>query len=322
MNAASRHIPRKIGLALGSGGARGWAHIGVLQRLNELKIPIHCIAGTSIGSIAGALYASDSLETIQDLAVQLDWKHAARLFLEVNFPYSGLLSGKNFMHLLRDVIPVHAISALSVPFAAVATDLQDEKEVVLTTGSVFDAIRASIAIPGIFTPMRFQGRNLVDGGLVNPLPVSVCRAMGADFVIAVDINLRAGPEKCKPVKKVSRQPASRRIEQLLDKIAQLIPQRRAPAGKTTRHWSFQQKPIASELSIFDVITRSFRLIENQITRRELAMNPPDLLIQPAVGDIMTLEFHRGPEAIEAGVAAVENVLDQLTPLRESCSDHT
>ena len=309
-----RHIPPKIGLALGSGGARGWAHLGVVRRLNELGIPVHCVAGTSIGSIVAALYASDSLETMQALAAQLDWKHVARLFLEVNFPRSGLLSGRNFMRLLRDVIPVHAISALKIPYAAVATDLQNEKEIVLDSGSLFDAIRASIAIPGIFTPMRLQGKHLVDGGLVNPLPVSVCRAMGADFVIAVDINLRALPGKRKPVSKPSApsQP-SQRIEALVAQVAKLMPKLQAPVEETVRRWGLPQKKETRELSIFDVITRSFRLIENQITRRELALHPPDILIQPAVGDIMTLEFHRGPEAIAEGVSAVEEVLPLLEP---------
>jgi len=313
-----RHIPPRIGLALGSGGARGWAHLGVLQRLNELGIPVHCIAGTSIGSIVAAFYASDSLETMQDLATQLDWKHVARLFLEVNFPRSGLLSGKNFMRLLRDVIPVHAISALKIPYAAVATDLQNEKEVVLDSGSLFDAIRASIAIPGIFTPMRLQGKHLVDGGLVNPLPVSVCRAMGADFVIAVDINLRALPGKRKPVRKTPApsQP-SQRIEKLVAQIGKLMPQLQTPMEDAIKHWALPQKKETLELSIFDVLTRSFRLIENQITRRELALHPPDILIQPAVGDIMTLEFHRGTEAIAAGAAAVEEVLPQLAAFCKS-----
>ena len=314
--ATSQRPPRKIGLALGSGGARGWAHIGVLQRLSTLGIPIHCVAGTSIGSIAGALYASDSIETMADLSTQLDWRHATRLFLEVNFPRSGLLSGKNFMSLLRDVIPVHAISALKIPFAAVATDIQTEKEVVLSSGSIFDAIRASIAIPGIFTPMRLQGKNLVDGGLVNPLPVSVCRAMGADFVIAVDINLRSAPPgKRRPGKRqsVPAEP-SQRIETLIARVSKLMPQLQTPMEDAVRRWTMPQKKDTAELSIFDVLTRSFRLVENQITRRELAVNPPDILIQPEVGHIMTLEFHRGPETIAAGVQAVNEVLPQLSQL--------
>ena len=266
--APPRKAPLKIGLALGSGGARGWAHLGVLRRLSEFGVEPACIAGTSIGSIAGALYASGSLATMEDLATHLDWTRVAQLFFEVGLPRSGLLTGKNFMKMLRSVIPAHAVSSLRVPFAAVATDLESEAEVVLDSGSLFTAIRASIGIPGIFTPTCVGGRYLVDGGLVNPLPVSVCRAMGADYVIAVDINLRAAPHR---------------------RLRRTPPASRPPP-------------------------RIARLTENQITRRELEIHPPDLLIQPEVGDIMTLEFHRGPEAIDAGVRAADEALPHLVAL--------
>ena len=304
--------PNVIGLVLGSGGARGWAHIGVLRRLRELGIAPQCIAGTSAGAIAAALYASDSLETMEDLATRLDWKQVAQLFLEVNFPRSGLLTGKNVMLLLKRIIPVRAISSLRIPYAAIATDIETEKEVVFQSGNLFDAIRASIGIPGIFTPSRVNGHNLVDGGLVNPLPVSVCRAMGADFVIAVDVNLRASPKKRQPVKKALPVNPTQRISQLIEALGKLVPQRSTPALKTSHRWSSPQK--SEELSIFDVLTRSFRLVENQITRRELALNPPDILIQPEVGDIMTLDFHRGPEAIAAGIRAVDELLPRLQQL--------
>lgn len=313
--AHSPHSPYRIGLALGSGGARGWSHLGVLRRLNELGLPLHCIAGTSIGSIAAAVYASDSLDTMESLATQLDWKRVAQLFLEVGLPRSGLLAGKNIMRFLKDVIPARAISDLSLPFAAVATDLQSETEIVLNTGNLFDAIRASIAIPGILTPLRLNGKDLVDGGLVNPLPVSVCRAMGANFVIAVDINLGASTRKRKPLKKAPKLPVpSQRIAKLVASVSMLVPTLQTPMEDALKRWTAPQKKDAETLSIFDVLTRSFRLIENQITRRELALNPPDILIQPAVGNIMTLEFHRGQEAIAAGVSAVDEMLPQLRQL--------
>lgn len=301
---------RKIGFALGSGGARGWAHIGVLKRLSALGIRPDVIAGTSIGSIAAALYASDSLDTMEDLATHLDWKQVAQLFLEVNFPRSGLLSGRNFMKLLKSVIRVHAVSSLSIPYAAVATDLETEKEVVLDSGKLLDAIRASIGIPGIFTPTVLDGHPLVDGGLVNPLPVSVCRAMGADFVIAVDINLRSPAEKRKPARRRPSELPSPRIAKLVESLGKLMPQR----AEAPHRWTPAKKDAADALSIFDVLTRSFRLVENQITLRELRVNPPDILIQPEVGDIMTLDFQRGREAIAAGVRAVDEALPQLSRL--------
>jgi NTE family protein len=311
----TRPPQKKIGLALGSGGARGWAHLGVLQRLDELGVKPCCVAGTSIGSIAGALYATDTLATMEALAAQLDWKRVAQLFLEMTFPRSGLLTGKHFMRMLKSIIPAQAIADLRLPYAAVATDLETEKEVVLRSGNLFDAIRASIGIPGIFTPTRLNGKTLVDGGLVNPLPVSVCRAMGADLVIAVDINLRAAPRKRKAAK--PPQPAAEpnpRITQLIASLGKVMPHLQTPMAKTANRWLSPNKNAADSLSIFDVLTRSFRLAENQLTRRELELNPPDLLIQPEVGDIMTLEFHRGPEAIAAGIRAVNDALPQLHQL--------
>ena len=308
------HTPPKIGLALGSGGARGWAHIGVLRRLQELGLKPQCVAGTSVGAIVAALYASDSIESMEDLAAHLDWKQVAQMLFEVNFPRSGLLTGKNVMQMLKSIIPVRAVSSLRIPYAAVATDLENEKEVLLRSGNLFDAIRASIGIPGIFTPTRLNGKLLVDGGLVNPLPVSVCRIMGADFVIAIDVNLRAAPLKRKPVKKPQPATPPQSIANLLASLSKLMTQLSSSPESTSHRWIAPPKNEVDPLSIFDVLTRSFRLVENQITRRELALNPPDILIQPEVGDIMTLDFHRGPEAIAAGIRAVDEVLPQLQQL--------
>ena len=309
-----RRQPTKIGLALGSGGARGWAHLGVLRRLNELGVRSQCVAGTSAGAIAAALYASDSIDLMEEIATHLDWKQVAQLLIDVSFPRSGLLTGNKAMRLLKSVIRVHAVSSLHIPYAAVATDLETEQEVVLQTGNLFDAIRASIGIPGIFTPTRLNGHHLVDGGLVNPLPVSVCRSMGADFVIAVDVNLRASAQKRKLVKKTQLPAPPLRITQLIESLGKLMPQRSTPTAMPSHRWVSPKKNESDPLSIFDVLTRSFRLVENQITRRELALNPPDILIQPEVGDIMTLDFHRGPEAIAAGIRAVDEVTPQLQQL--------
>lgn len=308
-----RPIHPRIGLALGSGGARGWAHLGVLRRLGELGIRPCCVAGTSIGSIAAALYATGTLDTMESLASHLDWRRVAQLFLEVNLPRSGLISGKHFIRLLKDIIPARAVSDLQIPYAAVATDLQSEKEVVLQSGSLFDAIRASIGIPGIFTPTRLNGHDLVDGGLVNPLPVSVCRSLGADLVIAVDINLRAAHHRRKSAKPQPPDVPNPRIAKLVASVSKLMPQLQSPMELAVNRWAVPPKKKDDSLSIFDVLTRTMRLVENQITRRELALNPPDILIQPEVGDIMTLEFHRGPEAIAAGTRAVNEALPLLQP---------
>ena len=305
--------PKKIGLALGSGGARGWAHLGVLRRLRELGIHPHCIAGTSIGSIAGALYLTQTDETMAALAEELDWKRVAKLFFEVGIPRSGLISGKNMIRFLKEVIPARSFSELPVPFAAVSTDLASSKEIVFQEGDLFRAIRASVSIPGMFSPVRYQQMQLVDGGLLNPLPVDVCRRMGADYVIGVDVNLRL-PSKVAPFrKKHEPRNLSPSIQNLLDNVVRWLPSLQDPVSQWTKRIeaSMNQAPALPYYSIFEVMTRSFRLTENLVTRLKLEREPPDLLLQPAVADISTLDFHRGEEAIQLGVEAADEHLEEL-----------
>lgn len=184
---------KKIGLALGSGGARGLSHLGVLERLMEWGVPIHCVAGTSIGSIIGAAFVSGKLREATAWAQTLDWVASAKLFVEVNVPLTGFLRGKRIEEQLRQFITLEKFEDSPLPFATVATNIATGEEVVLKTGNLMEGVRASYTIPGVFTPVERDGCQLVDGGLVNPLPISVCRDLGADAVIAVDINLRKGP---------------------------------------------------------------------------------------------------------------------------------
>lgn len=312
----------RVGLALGAGGARGWAHVGVLRRLTDLGVPIDCVAGTSIGALIGAVYMAGRLELLEDLAGSLDWKQLARLFVEVNFPRSGIITGRNIERFLQELIDVEKIEELNRPYAAVATDLQTHNEVVFTRGNLIEAVRASISIPGIFTPAQSgRHRNLVDGALVNPLPVSVLRAMGTVQIIAVDISLRPGtgieppqaqgeqgePEATPPER-------STRADDLLRKLHKQLSQLSRTAGidETIR----KRTKRSSELSIFDVLTQSTRIIEDQVTRSRLLADPPDLLIQPAVGDIATLDFARAAPAIAAGEEAVNEKLSAINSLLE------
>jgi len=180
----------KVGLALGAGAARGLAHIGVLQILQEEKIPIDVIAGTSIGSMIGAFYASGvDLYMLGRLAEHLQWKHLT----DFTFCKAGLINGKELLDFIRLLTKNKSFSELNLPFAAVATDIHNGEEVILQEGIVADAVRASISVPGIFTPVQLDGRLLVDGAVVSNLPVNVAKHLGADLVIGVDIgvNLKA-----------------------------------------------------------------------------------------------------------------------------------
>ena len=178
----------KIGLALGGGGARGIAHLGVWLRLWELGMPIHCVAGTSIGAIAGAIIAAGRVDAALAWCAEPDWKKLPKLVLGTKLSSKGLTSGTQVEKLLGEIINTKDFSDLSMPFAAVATDLNTGEEVVMREGNLISAVRASMSIPGVFRPVERDGRVLVDGQLVAPVPVTACRALGADRVIAVDIN--------------------------------------------------------------------------------------------------------------------------------------
>ena len=177
----------KIGLALGSGSARGLAHVGVIRAIADAGIQIDCIAGTSMGALIGAVHAAGKLDELETFFLDFDWKKTASFF-DVVLPRSGLLDGAKVSELVRSHIHADDIEALPIAFAAVASDLVSGEEVVLRTGDIIEAVRASISVPGIFTPVRRNGQILVDGGLINPVPASAARAMGAGFVIAVDLN--------------------------------------------------------------------------------------------------------------------------------------
>ncbi len=308
-------LPR-IGLALGSGGARGWAHVGVLRRLSELGVPVSCVAGTSIGSIMGATFAAGRLDVLENLSHRLDWRRVAALFVEVNFPRAGLLTGKRIQQFLQEIVGVARIEDLPLPFATVAADLLSGEPVILRQGGVVEAIRASIAIPGIFVPALRDGRHLVDGGMINPGPVDVAELLGADLVIAVDVNLQSGRGQ-EPPPAVDAQPANRAVADAVDAImahaGQSAPRMQGAMADAMQRWFRRETP---GLSIFDVLTRSVRIAENQITRSRLKLHPPALLIQPLVGDIETLEFHRSAQAIAAGRAATDAVADQIRALLE------
>ena len=177
----------KIGYALGGGAARGLSHIGVLKVLDEHGISPDIIAGTSIGAIVGALYAGGyEPSEIEQLVLGLDWKKLVYL-VDMTLPLSGLLQGKRVVSLLKSILGDLTFSQLRCDFACVATDIINGEQVVLRDGSLIEAVRASISIPGIFTPVAIKGRYLVDGGLINAVPVSVCREMGAEYVIGVNV---------------------------------------------------------------------------------------------------------------------------------------
>ncbi len=290
---------KKLGLALGGGAARGWAHIGVIHALREAEIPINFVAGTSIGALVGAFLAADKLKVLERLALNLDWLDVISFF-DLVFPRSGLIDGKKVVAFLGKHLPQKNIEELPLPFAAVATDIISGKEVVLTKGNIIEAIRASIAVPGIFTPVHLNGYLLVDGGVLNPVPVNVVKEMGAEVVIAVDLNtsiITPAMRKVKQPKKDKDEAFSRfHLKKLKDKLKEL---------PYLKKWT-SEEPTPN---IFDVILTSIYLMEQEITVYRLTIDKPDIVIRPQVGYIGFMDFHKAASGIAEGYrAAMEKIV--------------
>ncbi len=291
-----------VGIALGSGGGRGLAHLGVFKYLAEIGVRPVFVAGTSAGSIVGAAYACGRIEELTQIAENADWKFMAKIFGEVGIHRSGFFTGRQVEKFFRSFYPVSEIGDLDIPFVAVATDYRRNREVVIDEGDLIEAIRASISIPGVFTPVRRNGRYLVDGALVNPVPVSVVRKMGAKTVIGVDVNLAPGKGIADPLpRKAERhfQQSLRLLRNRLDELAEANPHT-AAALESARELitQYQDAP-----TLVEVLTQTTRLAENEMTRSRLEADKPDLLIQPAVGDVATLDFTNAGDCIRAGYEA-------------------
>lgn len=302
---------RKVALVLASGAARGWAHLGVIAALEEAGVKPALVAGTSIGAFVGACYASGRLPELRALVGEMDRKRV-RSFLDMVFPRSGLLDGERLMELMRSRLFLPRFEDLPVPFRSVATDLARGVEVVSGSGDLPAAVRASISIPGIFTPVTREGSVLVDGALVNPLPVSVARAMGAEFIIAVDLTrglLEGGNRGA-----WGTAPASPLAPPLApDGEREGWARRALEAGRDLfrgrEKTQFRKVRSGGSIpNIFEVVLSSYQVMEVQVVRTRLAIEPADLLIRPAVGHIGLMEFHRGEEAVAAGREAVREAL--------------
>lgn len=290
------HRPR-VGLVLGSGSARGWAHIGVIRALEEAGVRPDVVCGTSIGALVGAAYAAGELDRLERFVLQLRVPDVVA-FMDVSLS-GGVLKGDRLMDFFRRNVADRPIEALAVPFAAVATSLRTGAEVWLRHGSTLDAVRASIAMPGIFAPMIWEGAWLVDGGLVNPVPVSLARAMGADVVIAVDLGSDVVGRRFRPAA-APEAPAGtvqKWMRQLQESVSALAPE--------------ESRDEPAMPSILDVLAACMDIAQVRIARSRLAGDPPEVIVAPRLARLHLLDFHRAQEAIEEGHRAVERVAGTL-----------
>ena len=283
-----------IGIALGSGAARGWAHIGALRALSDLGIAPDVICGTSVGALAGGFYLSGQLSALEDWVRRLTKLRMLR-YMDVGLGRNGLIAGNRLISEMEVHIGECLIEELPLPFAGVATDLHTGHEVWLTRGRLIDAIRASFSLPGLFEPVLIDGRWVIDGAVVNPVPVSVCHALGAEIVIAINLN---GPIGIKNGGASKKGPGAIGFD-ALPQVSGTVLRRRGKDGP-----SAAANGKAAQPGLLNVLTSTLSIVQDRVTRSRLAAQPPDVNILPKLGKVGLLDFHRGAEAIEAGAAAI------------------
>ena len=299
----------KIGIALGSGSARGWSHIGVLRALNENGIRPHIVTGASVGALVAASYASDQLDSLETWVRGLSKIDVWRL-LDATFSGGGVMRGNRLMRAVGECLEDRSIESLPLQFGAVAADLYTGKEVWIQKGLMLRAVRASSGLPGLFTPIRHEGRWLIDGGVVNPVPVSLCRALGADYVIAVNLN--------RPV-----------VNGRAHQHTRAVPIESEDSAESTEgavllnKWSGLLENFVSSIranqqnnepGMIEVMSTTINIMQDQITRGRMGSDPPDLIVTPRLGYFHLMDFHRAAEAIEIGHAAVERVATELATI--------
>ncbi|MCK6406278.1 MAG: patatin-like phospholipase RssA [Rhodocyclaceae bacterium] len=276
----------KIGVALGSGSARGWAHIGVLRALTQIGVRPDIVCGTSIGAFVGAAHAAGELDRLDEWARGLTWQKVVGFF-DIG-ARGGLIKGEKLTAFLLSHFVDRDIAELPVAFGTVATDLATGREIWLREGSVADAVRASVALPGLLAPVQHGEQLLVDGGLVNPVPVSLCRALGADIVIAVDLGSDLVGRKFRNAAATEPPPAGWR-----QRLAWLL----GAAG--AEHVARAEGP-----SLLDVVAGSINIMQVRIARSRMAGEPADVLIAPRLAQVGLFDYHRCDEAIEEGSESV------------------
>ena len=292
----------RIGLALGAGAARGWSHIGIIRALEQLGVHIDVVSGSSIGAYVGAAYASGKLDELSEWVHTLtEWQVLS--LMGVGLRRGGIASGQKVFQKLADDFCAETFEAMDKPFAAVATDLYSGREVIFNRGEIGNSIQASCAIPALFSPVEFADTWLIDGAVVNPVPVNLCRQLGADIVIAVNLNADFRPQQIK--KSIQEHKAAQeKTDHFLAKGQNVIKQWLSPVTKA------DDAP-SSPPGIFGVMSNALEILQERVTRSRLAGDPPDILIEPMLNDVGIMEFYRAEELIHRGEQAVERIAKQI-----------
>ncbi|MFQ6083059.1 MAG: patatin-like phospholipase family protein [Candidatus Aminicenantia bacterium] len=312
----------KIGLALGSGAARGLSHIGVLKILEKYQIPIDIVTGASMGAFIGGAYASGiKVSIMEEIALNTNWKLMAKMF-SPTISFSGFVDGKRIKEFLETVIGNRNIEELDKKFACIATDILTGEEIVIDHGSLVEAIRASISIPAIFTPVYHRNRFLVDGGIVNPVPVDTAKKMGADIVIAVNV-IPPTPsilkkEKMRKEKIIKRKEEinSQKVntavaDYIKDKIDSLV-----SFSKISEIFKKEEKKRYSPPNLINILLNTINIFEEEIIKLRLEKDKPDFFIEPNTSNINSREFYKAKEAIRVGEEAAKKVILEIKKFTE------
>lgn len=302
----------RLGLALGGGSARGWAHIGVIRALEQAGIHPGVVAGCSIGAVVGACYAAGKLDVLEDFARSLTKRRVVGL-LDLRLSGASLIGGDRLRRRLVADLETRRIEDLPVRFAAVATELGAGHEVWLSQGPLIDAVQASYALPGIFPPVPLDGRLLMDGTLVNPVPVALARAMGADLVVCVNLGCESG-SRGRVIEPEAADPVERAV------VGAVEARRRwSLFGAVRRRRRRPRDPVPAAPGIARVMFDAFNITQDRISRARLERDPPDLSIGPELAGMGLFEFHRAAEGIALGEAAARAALPRLRALMAGAS---
>ncbi len=285
---------KNIALVLSSGGARGFAHIGVINELQQQDFNITSIAGTSMGALVGGIYATGQLKQLEEWVTSLDIMEVLRL-TDFSISGKGLVKGKKVIEKMKEIVPEANIEDLSIPYCAIATDIINDAETVFTEGSLYDAIRASISIPTVFQPFNIADNYFIDGGVLNPIPVNRVKRHENDSLVVVDVNARIPYEKKMSVKtgKLDNK-YLRQIKLIQKKLSNTIPRNKK-----------------DDIGMFNLMNKSIALMLHQISTLTLEHNKPDLLISLSRESFGIYDFYKAKDIIKAGQLATQEAIKSL-----------
>ncbi|NJN25563.1 MAG: phospholipase [Cyclobacteriaceae bacterium] len=299
-------MDRSVALVLSSGGARGYAHIGVIEALESHGFSISSVTGCSMGAVVGGLYAAGALDKLKAWACGLERTDVFKLY-DFGFSSQGLIRGERVFKQLESNIPDCNIENLKIPFKALATDLNAQEEMVFDHGSLYRALRASSSIPAVVMPAEFEGLELLDGGILNPLPLNHVEKKEGDIVIAVDVNARI-PYECPP-KSVEEMADDKKYTQLLDNLARKWFKKENLPTRNTR----------KKLGFFDLMMKTIDMMQDKITDNMIVSHPPDIVVQISRACCSTFDYYKAAQIIEEGRLATERALEKYQTQADAAS---